>query len=53
MTQETQTSDRWLYAASPSTVNRTNGVFLSFDELCRLLPDRVLLARIDDIFRSW
>lgn len=38
---------------SPSTVSRTNGVFLSFDELKRLLPDRVLLARIDDIFRSW
>lgn len=54
--RETETSDRGLYAAifpSPSTVNRTNGVFLSFDELSRLLPDRVLLARIDDIFRSW
>lgn len=38
---------------SPSTVSRTNGVFLSFDELKRLLPDRILLARIDDIFRSW
>mmetsp|Transcript_7370 Transcript_7370/g.20466 ORF Transcript_7370/g.20466 Transcript_7370/m.20466 type:complete len:218 (-) Transcript_7370:122-775(-) len=48
--------ERRLYAAifpQPSAVSRTNGVFLSFDALQRLLPDRILLARIDDIFRSW
>lgn len=51
-----KTSDRAFYSGifpKPSTVNETNGVFLSFDELKRFLPDRVLLTRIDDIFRSW
>ena len=35
------------------TVNATNAFFLSYEELSRLLPDRVHLARVDDIFRSW
>lgn len=49
-------SERFYYSSifpSSSTVNPTNGVFLSFDELMRLLPDRIMLARVDDIFRSW
>lgn len=56
MTETQESKERRFYSAvypSPATVNRTNGVFLSFDELKRLLPDRVLLVRIDEIFQAW
>jgi hypothetical protein len=56
MTEAQTSEERRFYSAvypSPATVNRTNGVFLSFEELKRLLPDRVLLVRIDEIFQAW
>jgi hypothetical protein len=55
--EENVSHERQLYAAlfpGPREVNKTQAaVLVSFEELQRTFPERVLPARIDEIFRAW
>ena len=54
--EENASEERQLYASispRPREVNKLQTVLVSFEELQRIFPERVLLSRIDDIFRAW
>jgi hypothetical protein len=53
--EKEESNDQILYNRifpQPRTLNATI-VFLSFEELSRIMHNHVRLGRIDDIFRSW